>query len=220
MSHRNFKAEINEQFARIAKAIASPHRLELVDLLAQGERSVDELARETGLSIANTSQHLQALREAHLVHSRKAGLRVYYRLADPRVFQLVQVIRDIAQQQLADVERIVTTYLTQRTTLEPVTLNELLIRLHEPGLIILDVRPTLEYVQGHIAGARSIPLDQLEERLSELPPDQEIVAYCRGVYCVFADEAVELLTARGFHARRMEEGYPDWRIADLPTETD
>jgi DNA-binding transcriptional ArsR family regulator/rhodanese-related sulfurtransferase len=220
MDHRAFKTEINEQFARIAKAIANPHRLELVDLLAQGERSVEELAKEATLSIANASQHLQALREAHLITARKEGLRVYYRLADTSVYRLVQLLREIAERQLAEVERIVNAYLTERKALEPVTLNELMTRLREPGLTILDVRPGLEYRQGHIAGARSIPIDELESRLHELPRDQEIVAYCRGAYCVFADEAVELLTTQGYQARRMQQGYPDWKLADLPTETE
>lgn len=218
MDHRVFKTEINEQFARIAKAIANPHRLELVDLLAQGERSVEELANEAALSIANASQHLQALREAHLITARKEGLRVYYRLADASIYQLVQLIREIAERQLAEVERIVNTYLTERKALEPVTLNELMTRLREPGLVILDVRPALEYTQGHIAGARSIPIDELQQRLHELSHDQEIVAYCRGAYCVFADEAIELLTAHGYRARRMQQGYPDWQLAQLPTE--
>jgi rhodanese-related sulfurtransferase/DNA-binding HxlR family transcriptional regulator len=218
MSHRAFKTEINEQFARVAKAIANSHRLELVDLLAQGERNVEDLVKETGLSVANASQHLQALREAHLVTARKEGLRVYYRLSDPAVYQLVQVIREIAERQLAEVERIVNTYLTERQAMEPVTLNELMTRLREPGLIILDVRPALEYAQGHIARARSIPIDELENRLHELPREQEIVAYCRGPYCVFADEAVELLTTQGYQARRMQQGYPDWQLASLPTE--
>ncbi len=220
MDHRAFKTEINEQFARIAKAIANPHRLELVDLLAQGERSVEELANEAALSIANASQHLQALREAHLIIARKQGLRVYYRLADATIYQLVQLIRQIAEHQLAEVERIVDTYLTERKVLEPVTLNELMSRLREPGLIVLDVRPALEYTQGHIAGARSIPIDELQQRLNELPPDQEIVAYCRGTYCIFADEAVELLLSHGYQARRMQQGYPDWKLAELPTEID
>lgn len=220
MNHRAFKTEVNEQFARIAKAIANPHRLELVDVLAQGERSVEELAKESALSIANASQHLQALRDAHLVSSRKEGQRVYYRLADASVFQLLQIIREIAERQLAEVDRIVNTYLTERKAMEPVTVNELLSRLHEPGLVVLDVRPALEYVQGHIAGARSIPIDELEHKLRELSSDQKIVAYCRGTYCVFADEAVELLTTHGFQARRMQQGYPDWRLADLPTETE
>jgi DNA-binding transcriptional ArsR family regulator/rhodanese-related sulfurtransferase len=217
--HRLFKEAINEQFARIAKALANPHRFELIDLLAQGERSVEELANEVALSIASASHHLQALRSAHLVTTRKEGLYVYYRLADPTVFRLVQMIREIAEQQLAEVSRIVDTYLGSRSDLEPLTLNELSVRLYDPELIILDVRPHVEYVQGHIPGARSIPIDELESRLTELPQEQEIVAYCRGPYCVFADEAVEILTKYGHHARRVQEGYPDWMLADLPTET-
>jgi DNA-binding transcriptional ArsR family regulator/rhodanese-related sulfurtransferase len=219
MDHRAFKTEINEQFARIAKAIANPHRLEIVDLLAQGERSVEELARETSLSVANASQHLQALREARLVTPRKEGLRVYYRLSDPNVYRLVQTIREVAEQQLAEVDRIMKTYLHERTSMEPVTLNELRQRLDEPSLIVLDVRPTGEYAHGHIAGARSIPIDELQSRLSELPQEQEIVAYCRGPFCVFADEAVALLIAQGYRARRMQQGYPDWQLENLPTDT-
>jgi rhodanese-related sulfurtransferase len=220
MDHRTFKTQVNEQFARVAKAIANPHRLELVDLLAQGERSVEELANEADLSIANTSQHLQALRDAHIVATRKEGLRVYYRLANPQIFRLVQIIREIAEQQLAEVDRIVKSFLADRKSLEPITLNELVARLDEPGLIILDVRPALEYAQGHIPGARSIPVDELTVRLNELTPDQEIVAYCRGPYCVFADEAVEILTDHGYRVRRMQEGFPDWKLANLPTETE
>jgi len=220
MDHRAFKSQVNEQLARIAKAIANPHRLELVDLLAQGERSVEELAKEANLSVANASQHLQALRDTHIVATRKEGLRVYYRLADPAVFRLVQIIREIAERQLAEVERIVNTFLADRKSMEPVTLNELLARLREPDLVILDVRPALEYAQGHIAGARSIPVDELQTRLNELSPKQEIVAYCRGPYCVFADEAVEILVANGYQARRLNEGYPDWKLANLPTQTE
>ena len=162
MDHREFKTEINEQFARIVRAVANPHRLELVDVLAQGERSVEDLARETGLSMANASQHLQALRDAHFVTTRKKGLRVYYRLSDPAVFRLLQIIREIAERQLAEVGRIVDTYLTERASMEPVTLDELLARLHEPGLIVLDVRPALEYAQGRIRGARSLRLMNLK----------------------------------------------------------
>ena len=218
MEHRAFKSEINDQFARIAKAVANTHRIELIDVLAQGERSVEELAAQSGLSIASASQHLGILREAHLVTTRKEGLRVYYQLSDPAVYHLIQTIRTVAERHLAEVDRIVDTYLHNRAALEPVTSNELATRLGEKDLIILDVRPALEYAQGHIAGARSIPIDELETRLNELPPEQEIVAYCRGVYCVFADEAVALLTARGYQARRMQQGYPDWKIAQLPTE--
>ncbi len=219
MNHRQFKQEINEQFAKIAKAVANSHRVELLDLLAQGERTVEQLATEAGLSVANASQHLQSLRAAHLVEKQKDGLYVYNRLAHPTVFRLIQVIRDVAERQLAEVNQIVNTFLMDRSELEPLTLNELSARIHDPELIILDVRPTIEYNQGHLPGAQSIPVDELAARLSELSPDQEIVAYCRGPYCVFADEAVEILTNNGYQARRMQEGYPDWRLADLPIET-
>lgn len=218
--HRLFKEAINEQFARIAKALANPHRFELIDLLAQGERSVEDLAKEVALSVASTSHHLKVLRAAHLVTANKEGLYVYYRLTDPTVFRLVQMIRDVAEQQLAEVNRIVETYLGNRAELEPLTLNQLSTRLNDPELIILDVRPQVEYEQGHIPGARSIPVDELENRLSELPREQEIVAYCRGPYCVFADEAIDILNKHGHRAHRMHEGYPDWALADLPVETD
>ncbi|MBZ0317142.1 MAG: metalloregulator ArsR/SmtB family transcription factor [Anaerolineae bacterium] len=219
MNHRDFKTSLNEQFARIAKAVANPHRIEILDILAQGERSVEEIAKEAALTIGNASQHLQGLRESRLIASRKQGLHVYYRLTDPSVFRLIQIIREIAQAQLAEVNQLVESYFTNRAALEPITLHELYARLDEPDLVVLDVRPNPEYVQGHIPGARSIPIEELEQRLSELAPEQEIVAYCRGPYCVFADEAVELLSVQGYQVRRMHEGYPDWLLAQLPTET-
>lgn len=212
-NHRLFKEEINEQFVRIAKALANAHRFEIIDLLAQGERSVEALANEIALSVASTSHHLQTLRSAHLVTARKEGLYVYYRLADPTIFSLVRMIRKIAEEQLAEVGRIVDTYLGNRAALDPLTLDELFTRLDDPELIILDVRPHVEYAQGHLPGARSIPIEELENRLNELPQEQEIVVYCRGPYCVFADEAVEMLSEYGYQARRMVEGYPDWQLA-------
>lgn len=218
--HRLFKEAINEQFARIAKALANPHRFELIDLLAQGERSVEELANEVALSVASASHHLQALRSAHLVTTRKEGLYVYYRLADPSVFRLVQMIREVAEHQLAEVSRIVDTYLGNRAELEPLTLNELFARLDDPELIILDVRPHVEYAQGHITSARSIPIDELETRLIELPQEQEIVAYCRGKYCVFADEAVDILSEHGYRVRRLVEGYSDWKLTSSSNKAD
>lgn len=218
MSHRDFKTLINEQFARIAKALANPHRIEIVDVLAQGERSVEAIAQETALSVANASQHLQALREAQVVKTRKVGLHVFYRLSNPNVYRLIQVLRELAQQELAEVDRIVDTYLSQRSLLEPISLQEMQKRLDDPNLVILDVRPALEYQQGHIAGARSIPIDELQSRLAELPKEQEIVAYCRGAYCVFADEAVTVLKAAGYQVYRMQEGYPDWELENLPIE--
>jgi rhodanese-related sulfurtransferase/DNA-binding transcriptional ArsR family regulator len=216
--HRLYKNELNSQFARIAKAVANPHRLEILDVLAQGERHVEEIAAETGLSIANASQHLQGLREAHLVTARKEGLRVYYRLAAPAVYRLLQVIREVAESQLAELDRLVDTFLHRRESLEPVTMQELQARLEDPALLVLDVRPSLEYEQGHLPGAHSVPVSELAARLSEIAPSKAIVAYCRGPYCVFADEAVELLVSQGYSARRLREGYPDWQAAGLPVE--
>lgn len=218
MNHRDFKDRLNEQFTIIAKAVSSPSRFELLDILAQGERTVEELAKESELTPPNTSQHLQALRKAGLVSSRKEGLYVFYQLADPEVFRLIEVIREIAARQLAEVDRLVNSYFTNRKTLESITTRELMSRLDDPGLVVLDVRPSTEYEQGHISGARSIPVDELTARLAELSPDQEIVAYCRGPYCVFADEAVDILVAQGYQARRLQEGYPEWSLAGLPIE--
>ncbi|MBZ0315187.1 MAG: metalloregulator ArsR/SmtB family transcription factor [Anaerolineae bacterium] len=219
MNHRDFKTALNEQFARIAKAVANPHRIEILDILAQGEHSVEEIAKEASLTIGNASQHLQGLRESRLITSRKHGLYVYYRLTDPSVFRLIQIIREIAQTQLAEVNLLVESYFTNRASLEAITLDELYARLREPDLVVLDVRPSAEYAQGHIPGARSIPVDELEQRLGELTLGQTIVAYCRGPYCVLADEAVELLSAQGYQVQRLQEGYPDWLLAQLPTET-
>ncbi|HEY7835173.1 MAG TPA: metalloregulator ArsR/SmtB family transcription factor [Ktedonobacterales bacterium] len=216
MAHREFKDQLYAQFARLGKALASPQRLELLDLLAQGERSVDDLAREAGLSIANASAHLQALARARLVVGRKAGLRVYYRLADPSVYRLWAALREAGSAQLAEIDRLVRAYLHDRQALEPLSRAEFLTRLTRGETVVLDVRPALEYRQGHVAGARSIPVDELEARLGELDPRREVVAYCRGPYCVFADEAVALLRARGLRAYRYAEGFPEWAAAALP----
>lgn len=219
-SHRSFKDPLFEQFARIAKAVANPHRLELVDLLAQGERRVDDLAREAALSVANASQHLQALRQAGLVETRRAGTAIYYRLADERVFHLWQAIREVGEARLAEIDRLTQAFLTDRAQLEAVDATTLLRRLGDGDVVVLDVRPAEEYRSGHIPGARSIPIDELEDRLQEVPRDREVVAYCRGPYCVFSDEAVTLLRGRGYEARRLAVGLPDWRSAGLPTVTD
>jgi rhodanese-related sulfurtransferase len=216
MGDRTFKASLYRQFARLGKALASPARLELLDLLAQGERSVEELAQEAALSVANASAHLQALSQAQLVASRKAGLRVYYRLADPSVFQLWVALRTAGEHQLAEIDRLVALYFQDRQTLQPLSREELQERLTDGQTIVLDVRPALEYRQGHIVGARSMPVNELEQRLAELEAHRQIVAYCRGPYCVFADEAVTLLRGRGFQAQRYAEGYPDWAAAGLP----
>lgn len=219
IDHRPFKDALYDQFARISKAVANPHRLELIDLLAQGERRVDELAREAHLSVANASQHLQALRQARLVDTRREGTAVFYRLADERVVHLWQAIRALGEARLAEIGQLTQTYLSDRDRFEAIDSATLLRRLRDDDVIVLDVRPIEEYRAGHIPGARSIPVGELEARLHELPSDRQIVAYCRGPYCVFSDEAVSLLRARGFPAMRFTEGLPDWRAAGLPVET-
>ncbi len=216
---RTFKNVLYEQFARIGKALANPHRLELLEVLAQCERSVEALAEETGISVANASQHLQVLRGARLVEARREGVTMYYRLADEQVFALWQAMRQVGEAHLAEIDRIVQTFLHDRHRLKPVAAAELLERLLEGNVILLDVRPVAEYAAGHLPGALSIPVAELEARLPELSQDKEIVAYCRGPYCVFADEAVALLHTHGYNARRLEQGLPDWRALGLPVES-
>ena len=215
---RRFKNELFEQFARIGKGLASGRRLELLELLAQGERTVEELASETGMSVANTSQHLKALREAQLAGVRREGLYARYRLADEHVFALWQALRDLGTARLTEIRQIVETYLTDRENLRGITCEELNRRLKDRSVVLLDVRPEEEYRTGHVAGARSIPLTELKARLKELPKRKEIVAYCRGPYCVFADEAVALLRSHGRKATRLETGFPDWKAQGLPIE--
>jgi rhodanese-related sulfurtransferase/biotin operon repressor len=215
---RAFKDQLYEQFARIGKALASPHRLELLEVLAQGEHSVETLAQETGMSVANASQHLQVLRAAHLVEVRRQGVSMYYRLADEGVFRMWQAIRTVGETQLAEIDRVVQTFLQDRTLLQPIGAHEVLRRLSDDQIVLLDVRPAEEYEASHLPQARSIPVTELEARLAELPVDKEIVAYCRGPYCVFADEAVTLLRTRGYQAHRLAEGLPDWRALGLPIE--
>ena len=216
---RTFKDQLFEQFARIGKGLASGRRLELLELLAQGERTVEELARETGMSVANTSQHLRALREAQLVEVRREGLYARYRLANEHVFALWQALRELGSARLAEIRHIVETYLTDRESLSGITCEELSRRLKDRSVVLLDVRPEEEYQAGHVAGARSIPLTELRARLKELPKKKEIVAYCRGPYCVFADEAVALLRSHGRKATRLEAGFPDWKARGLPVVT-
>jgi rhodanese-related sulfurtransferase/DNA-binding transcriptional ArsR family regulator len=216
LAHRDFKDRLYAQFARVGKAVGSPHRIEMLELLAQGERTVDSLANEIGLSLANASQHLQALRQASLVDSRKDGLFVFYRLADPAVFELCSTIRSVAEQRLADLERLVQQHFGHRSQPEPVSMRDLLERARSTDVIVLDARPANEYQAGHIAGAISVPIDELQDRLRSLPTDKEYVAYCRGPYCVYADRAVELLRKSRRRARRLEEGFPEWRAAGFP----
>jgi rhodanese-related sulfurtransferase len=216
--HREFKNTLYGQFARIGKALSSPHRLEILELLAQGERTVDSLATEVGLSLANTSQHLQALRQATLVDSRKDGLFVSYRLSHPSVFDLSRAIRTVAEHQLAGLERLVREHFGDRVDAQPVEMKELLKRARSRNVVVLDTRPPNEYAAGHIAGALSVPVDDLQRRLRQLPKEKEYVAYCRGPYCVYADRAVEILRSHGRQARRLREGFPEWRAAGLPVE--
>lgn len=220
MEGRAFKDALYAEFALIGKALASPHRLELLDLLAQGERSVEDLAREAGLGLTNASAHLQVLRRARLVEADKRGLHVVYRLADPGVCRLWQTLRDLGRARLAEVERLVQTYFRDRSELEVIGKEELVRRLGDASVIVLDVRPAVEFRQGHIAGARSVPLDALERLLADLPRDCEIVAYCRGPYCVLAHEAVSRLRRHGFRARRLTEGFPEWRDAGYPVQAE
>ena len=219
MSHRPFKDRLYAEFAIIGKALASAHRLELLDLLGQGERSVDELAQEIGQSLANTSAHLQVLRQARLVESDKRGLNVVYRLGAAEVFELWRTVRNLGTARLAEVDRLVETFLSDRASLAAVDLEELTRLVTDGSVTLLDVRPELEYRQGHIPDARSVPVEELEHRLGELPRDREIVAYCRGPYCVFSDEAAQLLRTHGFRVRRFEAGFPDWRAAGLAVAT-
>lgn len=200
------------QFARIGKAVASPVRLELLDLLAQGEKSVEMLARHAGLSVTNTSNHLKELRTAGLVTARREGAFVHYRLTDLAVHEFLRGLQQIAQRQLAEARQIVRDYFVEPDALEPLSAIELLERMRADDVVILDVRPEDEYDAGHIPGALSIPVGELERRVSELPAEKEIVAYCRGPYCVMSLQAVELLRARGYRARRLDEGVPDWRL--------
>ena len=207
------------EFARIGKALASPHRLEILEVLAQGERTVESLAAETGLSIANASRHLQQLRQAQLVLARREGLFVHYRLAGPEVVSLMLTLRHAAEQHLAEVDRVVRDFLGERDDFEPVTPDELSRRMTNGEVMVLDMRPEQEYAAGHIAGAHSLPVADLSARLAELPRETEYVAYCRGPYCVYADEAVAVLRAHGLKAQRLTEGYPEWWLSGRPVRT-
>ena len=216
--NRAFKDAIYEQFARIGKAVSSPKRLELLDLLCQGPRTVEALAKESGLTVANASQHLQVLRSSRLVESEKEGLFVTYRLADPAVCEFWRAMRILAESRLAEVEHIKRQFLEGREGMEPVDRDALLALVRQGAVTVLDVRPVEEFKAGHIVGALSIPLGELKLRLSDLPRDQEIVAYCRGPYCVLSVEAVEILRAEGFPAIRIEEGIQDFRAMGFPIE--
>jgi len=214
----NPKQALFEEFATLARALGHRHRLELLEHVAQGERGVEALSARLGLSIANTSQHLQQLRRAGLVASRRDGKFVLYRLADEAVLALLSSLHKVAERNIAEVDRIMRGYFADRDSMEPVSRVELLERLRAGLVTVLDVRPADEFAEGHLPGAINIPLSELEERLADLDPEKDVVAYCRGTYCVLSFEAVATLRVRGFTARRLEEGLPEWKAAGLPVQ--
>jgi len=216
MGDREAKDALFDGFAEVAKALASGRRAEVVDLLAQGERSVDEIAAELGQTVANTSHHLRAMARAGLLTTRREGTRVYYRLAGDRVGDLWTALRDVAREHVAGLERLAVAYLGDRDGLEVIDRDELAARIRRRQVVVLDVRPTAEFAAGHIAGARSLPITELRRRLKSLPKDADVVAYCRGPYCVYADDAVRELRRKGFRARRLVDGFPEWKRAGLP----
>ncbi len=213
------KSRLFEQLARVGAALGAAGRLQLLEFLAQGERSVDALAEMTGLSVANCSKHLQALRQAGLVTPRKEGLRVYYAIAGDDVIALYSALQRVAENRVAEVERLVRTWLAHRDELEPVAPAELIERAKKGLVTVLDVRPSEEYAAGHLPGAINVPVEQLEDRLAKLPKRKEIIAYCRGPYCLMSFDAVAKLRRRGLKARRLKDGFPEWRAAGLPVET-
>lgn len=218
MSSGNFKHDLFDQFARVGKALSNGNRLELLEFLAQSERSVDELAKVAGLTLANTSQHLQQLRQSGLVDTRKEGLKVYYSISGDDVIQMLYSLRSVAERHVAEVDKLVDTYLTVKDSLEPILRDDLIERVRDDLVTVLDVRPPEEYAAGHVPGAINIPLNELEKRLDELGQDKEVVAYCRGPHCVLAYDAVARLRDKGMKARRLEDGYPEWKTAGLPIE--
>lgn len=215
---RGVKSAVYQQLARVAQALASDARLHLLEYLAQTERSVDELATMTGLSVANCSKHLQSLRQAGLVLARKEGLRVYYTLAGDDVLLLLNSLRQVAEHRVAEVDRLLRTWLAHRDEMEPVPATVLLERAKKGLVTVLDVRPAEEYAAGHLPGAINVPIGKLESYLSRLPRRKEVVAYCRGPYCLMSFDAVEKLRKRGWKARRLQDGFPEWRAAGLPVE--
>jgi rhodanese-related sulfurtransferase/DNA-binding transcriptional ArsR family regulator len=215
---RAAKTKLFDGFGVVAKALASGRRMEILDVLAQGPRSVEELASEIDQSVANTSHHLRTMARAGLLLSDREGTRIVYRVASPKVIDLWRALRDVASEQVAEIDRLTRGYVGERDDLESVPRKELARRLRRRDVVVLDVRPSTEYSAGHIAGARSIPIKELSRRLRHVAKDTDIVAYCRGPYCVFADDAVRTLTRRGYRASRLEDGFPEWRDAGLPVE--
>jgi rhodanese-related sulfurtransferase/DNA-binding CsgD family transcriptional regulator len=219
MKHRDFKDPLYTQFARVGHAVASPKRIELLDLLSQGEKTVEQLAEQADASVKNTSAHLRVLRQARLVETRRDGTYIHYRLAGDDVFRFLRDLQTLGRNRLAEVQQAANLYIDGRDELEPVTLKELRRRLRDADVTLIDVRPVEEYRAGHIPGALSIPVSQLKRRLPEIPRGREVVAYCRGPYCVYSVEAIEILRKNGYRARRSDEGLPDWRASGLPVTT-
>jgi rhodanese-related sulfurtransferase/DNA-binding HxlR family transcriptional regulator len=219
MSTGNFKQDVYAQLARVARALGHANRLELLEFVAQGPRGVDELANMTHLSVANASKHLQELRQAGLVRARKEGVRVFYEVAGPDVVDLLGALSTVAESRLAEVSQLVRTYITARDDLEPVPAGELLERVRQGLVTVLDVRPPEEYAAGHVPGAINITSDSLSNHLKKLPKGREVIAYCRGPYCLLSVDAVAMLREKGYRARRMEDGFPEWKAAGLPVDS-
>lgn len=218
MSSKNVKSLLFAEFARVSKALGSGNRLELLEFLAQGERSVDALSKLSGLSVANTSRHLQVLRQAGLVAGRKEGLFVFYSVSGEGVIKLLAALQEVAQHNVAEVTQLVNTYLTSKDSLEPLSVSDLVDRMRSGLVTVVDVRPREEYAAGHLPGAINIPLADMEKNLAKLPRDREIIAYCRGPFCVLSFEAVARFRDEGLKARRLETGFPEWKVAGLPFE--
>lgn len=219
MEKRIFKDKAYTILASMIKAMANAHRLEVVDLLGQGEKTVEEIAGETNMSVANTSQHLQVLKAANLVEIRRERNFIYYKLAHEEIYKSWQMLRELGLKHIAEMEKLVTDFREKKNSLEVLRMDELLKRMKSKHVIVLDVRPEMEFNNGHIAGAINIPIEGLATKLKKLPRNKEYVAYCRGPFCVFADEAVSILTRKGFKAKRLVEGFPDWKMKGLPVET-
>jgi rhodanese-related sulfurtransferase/DNA-binding transcriptional ArsR family regulator len=218
MNKRQFKDKVYTELARITKAMANPHRLEIIELLAQGEFSVEQIAEQTSVPIANASQHLQVLKSAQLVEVNRQGNFIFYRLSNDNVFRAWKALRELGVERIESIEKVVKEFRKSKFDFETVTIDELIEKLDSGKVTILDVRPESEYKQGHIANAVSIPIEELSKRLKELPKRTEVVAYCRGPFCVYADDAVAVLTKAGYKATRLEEGFPDWKLQELPVE--
>lgn len=218
MTGREFKDLVFEQFAKIAHAFSSPKRLEIIDILAQGERDVESLSEQVQMKIANTSRHLQILKEARLVENRKAGVQVFYKLAGTEVLNCFKHLQSLSEKRSIEMREIVRLFFEERDGMEPISMDELWKRVQDNDVFVLDVRPSEEYKNGHIPGALSIPLSQLRNRLIEIPQDHKIVAYCRGPYCVLSTEAIEILRDAGIEVVRLKEGLPEWKEAGLPVE--